>query len=530
MYSNNIPFKEGALLYDDPEYSKNMALIYQRYKKFDQASYSLPNATFYNIFGLRSIRTGRFKRPLSTDIILCITDPLTYSEIKRYLTSFNLFKYFYNLFLQQKRKRHYLLNLKDINFINNIIYLIEYGRLSTVPFPSYQPLIIPTLPCPPIHSGTSGLRVPMNIANSQYFLENLFQSIVTVISRLNPNRKIQVLIGGDGRVLNTLAIEVFLRIAAGNQVQQVLIPPNGILSTPSAAAILQMNSEIDLGIILTASHNPGGVFGSFGVKLNLRGGYPASDALWDEITTEFKILKEVKIMPERPLWSGNAPMEVFERRIQNPFFKSSSNNNNNDLLKLSSLKEISKPYLQPISHPSSKKMKKLIYGNTQIIEYDSILPYIKFLKSCFNFNLLKKFINETDLNIIFDCAHGAANPYIITICNELNIDYNNILRLQHLDDFGGTKPDPNVATAKLMTSLFDVKLMNVDSLMQLADEYHKDAMRYVQSLSNDTIEMSFMREEEKNVEVVSQDEVEDFVPDIGFAFDADVDRCMVCLS
>ena len=64
MYSNNIPFKEGALLYDDPEYSKNMALIYQRYKKFDQASYSLPNATFYNIFGLRSIINDPYQRIL----------------------------------------------------------------------------------------------------------------------------------------------------------------------------------------------------------------------------------------------------------------------------------------------------------------------------------------------------------------------------------------------------------------------------------------------------------------------------------
>jgi hypothetical protein len=62
-----------------------MALLYQRYKRFDSASYGVPNATFFNLFAAENVRVGRFKTPLTSDVILCVTDPLTLSEMKRYI-------------------------------------------------------------------------------------------------------------------------------------------------------------------------------------------------------------------------------------------------------------------------------------------------------------------------------------------------------------------------------------------------------------------------------------------------------------
>jgi hypothetical protein len=131
MYSNHVPNREGALLYRDPEDALKIALIYQRYRKFDTSAYNQPNVTFYNIFAGQSMRIGRYKVPLSDELILCITDPLTFSEFKRYLTSFQPLKLFKSLFLQQKRKRQYVTSIKSDRFLSDSIEYLEYGRIAT---------------------------------------------------------------------------------------------------------------------------------------------------------------------------------------------------------------------------------------------------------------------------------------------------------------------------------------------------------------------------------------------------------------
>ena len=111
MYSNNVPGQDGALLFRDRDKALQMALLYQRYKKFDTDSYAVSNATFYNVFAAQAVRMGRYKLPQSNDIILCITDPLTFTQIKRYLNTFNLIKFFKNKFMQQQRKRQYVMDV-----------------------------------------------------------------------------------------------------------------------------------------------------------------------------------------------------------------------------------------------------------------------------------------------------------------------------------------------------------------------------------------------------------------------------------
>ena len=111
MYSNQKPGREGALLFRDPLSSLQLALLYQRYKKFDERSYGLSNGTFFNVFSAEPLRLGRYQLPQCDTVILCATDPLTYSELKRYLNSFNVLKWFKAKFLQQKRKRQYILQV-----------------------------------------------------------------------------------------------------------------------------------------------------------------------------------------------------------------------------------------------------------------------------------------------------------------------------------------------------------------------------------------------------------------------------------
>ena len=117
MYSNQKPGREGALLFRDPLSSLQLALLYQRYKKFDERSYGLSNGTFFNVFSAEPLRLGRYQLPQCDTVILCATDPLTYSELKRYLNSFNVLKWFKAKFLQQKRKRQYILQVLTVELL-----------------------------------------------------------------------------------------------------------------------------------------------------------------------------------------------------------------------------------------------------------------------------------------------------------------------------------------------------------------------------------------------------------------------------
>lgn len=303
MYSNNQPCREGALLYKDAYRSLQMALLYQRYKRFDVSSYSLSNATFFNIFGGESMRVGRYKVPLTEEVILCTTDPLTSSEIKRYLNSLGPFKWFKSKFFQQKRKRQYVLRLssrkdnkfsdynirQQSNFFRDAIYLIENGRLGmsnraqetsiTVPISPLSNEIADTIRIrraePPLTTITT-LQIPLSSANSQYFLENLAQSVLSYLKikgKISLKRS-TILVGGDGRLLNDFAFEVISRVATGNNVHSVVFSSDAILATPTAIEyMLATQSASDsraskIAFVLSAADSAGGLQGDFGMQVD----------------------------------------------------------------------------------------------------------------------------------------------------------------------------------------------------------------------------------------------------------------------
>ncbi len=149
---------------------------------------------------------------------------------------------------------------------------------STTPFEGQKP-------------GTSGLRKKVHSFQQPRYLENFVQSIFDSLD--NFQGKILV-VGGDGRYYNQQAIQIILKMAVANGFGKVLVGQNGILSTPAVSAIIRKYQAFG-GIILSASHNPGGKDGDFGIKYNIGNGGPAPEKLTDAIFAHTKTIKEYRI-------------------------------------------------------------------------------------------------------------------------------------------------------------------------------------------------------------------------------------------
>jgi len=119
--------------------------------------------------------------------------------------------------------------------------------------------------------GTSGLRKPVKVFQSHCYTQNFVQSILNVV-----NDKNLLIIGGDGRYFSEEAIDIIIKMCAGNEIKHVVVGCKGILSTPAVSCLIRKRKASG-GIILTASHNPGGVDGDFGIKYNIENGGPAPE-------------------------------------------------------------------------------------------------------------------------------------------------------------------------------------------------------------------------------------------------------------
>jgi phosphoglucomutase len=128
--------------------------------------------------------------------------------------------------------------------------------------------------------GTSGLRKKVTVFQQPHYLENFVQSLFDV---LNPRPAgAMLVVGGDGRFHNRPAIQTVLKIAAANGFGRIVVGRGGILSTPAASNLIRQRKAFG-GIILSASHNPGGPEGDFGIKYNIGNGGPAPEKITDAI-------------------------------------------------------------------------------------------------------------------------------------------------------------------------------------------------------------------------------------------------------
>lgn len=150
--------------------------------------------------------------------------------------------------------------------------------VSTTPFSDQKP-------------GTSGLRKKTPVFMRPHYLENFVQSIFDAIGGA---RGKTFVLGGDGRYFNDRAAQVILRMAAANGAARVIVGQGAILSTPAASHLIRLR-KTDGGIILSASHNPGGPEEDFGVKFNTPNGGPAPESVTEAIFEATKTLSEYRI-------------------------------------------------------------------------------------------------------------------------------------------------------------------------------------------------------------------------------------------
>ncbi|KZT21614.1 phosphoglucomutase [Neolentinus lepideus HHB14362 ss-1] len=256
---------------------------------------------------------------------------------------------------------------------------------------------VPTKPYDGQKPGTSGLRKRVKIFQQEHYTENFVQSILDSITAKGAS----LVIGGDGRFLVKETVQTILRIAAANGVAKLIIGRDGILSTPAASNVIR-KYKADGGILLTASHNPGGPNNDFGIKYNVSNGGPAPENVTNKIFEKTKTISSYKVV------EGEKDLD-----------------------------------LNTLGDKEFAGMK------VQII--DSVTDYVKMLQEIFDFDLIKSFLTSRapEFKVLFDGLHGVTGPYGKAILVEtLGLPASVVQNAVPLPDFGGGHPDPNLTYAK----------------------------------------------------------------------------------
>ena len=149
--------------------------------------------------------------------------------------------------------------------------------------------VISTTPYTDQKMGTAGLRKKSKVVMQEHYFENFLQSIFNTI---NPTGK-TFIVGGDGRFYNDIAIQKLIKMAAANGVKKLIIGQNGFLSTPAASNLI-LKKHTDGGFVLSASHNPGGENGDFGIKFATETGGQCSSQISDQIFAHSQTISEFK--------------------------------------------------------------------------------------------------------------------------------------------------------------------------------------------------------------------------------------------
>ncbi|NJK61650.1 MAG: alpha-D-glucose phosphate-specific phosphoglucomutase [Synechococcaceae cyanobacterium SM2_3_1] len=250
--------------------------------------------------------------------------------------------------------------------------------------------------------GTSGLRKKVRVFQQPHYLENFVQAILETL----PDCVGQTLVlGGDGRYYNREAIQIILKMAAAFGVRRILVGQGGILSTPAASCLIRKYRAFG-GIILSASHNPGGPEEDFGIKYNISNGGPAPEKVTDAIYEKTKQIQSYKILTAADL----------------------------NLDRLGSMQ----------------------LGSMQVEVVDSVTDYADLMQSLFDFNRIQDYLQSGSFRMRFDALHAVTGPYAQQILEtRLGAPAGTVQQGRPLEDFGGGHPDPNLVYAHdLVEQLF----------------------------------------------------------------------------
>ncbi len=247
--------------------------------------------------------------------------------------------------------------------------------------------------------GTSGLRKSTLKFQEQHYLEVFIEAILLSLDNIEGST---LVVGGDGRYGNIEAIEKIVQICVAHKVGKVIVPKDGLLSTPATSNLIRKENAIG-GIILSASHNPGGIDGDFGVKLNIANGGPAPEI------------------------------------ITNQIFKSTQSLTNYKISK--------------IKLPDFSQYGSFYYGETTLEIIDGLKDYSTLMERIFDFDQISDFLKK-DFSLIFDAMNAVTGPYAKNIFVEkMGLANDCVMNGNPLKDFGGLHPDPNLTYASHLADL-----------------------------------------------------------------------------
>ncbi len=256
--------------------------------------------------------------------------------------------------------------------------------------------IVSTTPFTDQKPGTSGLRKRTAVFAQPHYLENFVQSLFDVVEALRGGT---LVLGGDGRFHNDVAIATIIRMAAANGVTKVLVGQHGILSTPAVSHLIRHCGATG-GIVLSASHNPGGPDGDFGIKYNVENGGPAPTSVTDAVFERSKLIDEYRMAE-----GAVSLAKLGEQRV----------------------------------------------GDMVVSVIDPVEDYAALMESLFDFDAIRDWL--TAHSMAFDAMHAVTGPYARKIFGQrLGAGKAALMNCDPSADFGGGHPDPNPVYAR---ALFD---------------------------------------------------------------------------
>jgi phosphoglucomutase len=250
--------------------------------------------------------------------------------------------------------------------------------------------------------GTSGLRKKVRVFQQPHYLENFVQATFDAVAL---PRGATLVLGGDGRYFNREAIQVVLRMAAANGIGRVIVGRDGLLSTPAASHLIRARGA-DGGIILSASHNPGGPDGDFGIKFNIANGGPAPEKVTAAIAERARTLTEYHLREGDDVALGTVGTTTL--------------------------------------------------GDLVVEVIDPVEDYAALMESLFDFGAIRALITGGAFRLRFDAMHAITGPYATEILERrLGAPAGTVINGIPLPDFGGGHPDPNLTYAHdLVEELF----------------------------------------------------------------------------
>ncbi len=242
--------------------------------------------------------------------------------------------------------------------------------------------------------GTSGLRKKVVEFQQPHYLENFVQATFNAIGDCNGKL---LVVGGDGRYYNRQAVQIIVRMAAANGFGKVMIGQGAILSTPAASCVIRKYNACG-GIVLSASHNPGGPDEDFGIKFNGANGGPAPEKVTEEIFANTTSITEYRTCESADI----------------------------DLDAIGSARVL----------------------DTDVEIIDSVTDYADLMESIFDFDKMRSLLSNRRFRMCFDAMHAVTGPYAVEILEKrLGAAEGTVMNAVPSEDFGGGHPDPNLVHA-----------------------------------------------------------------------------------